>query len=68
LTTEVELISKWIKQHLEIKPFWGTTENAVGIQVYSALIALLPHNSRHRIKNKPLNLRSFTIVENFSTR
>ena len=28
-----------IKQHLKIKSFWGTTENAVRIQIYSALIA-----------------------------
>ena len=35
----VELFFKWIKQHLKIKSFWGTTENAVRIQVYSALIA-----------------------------
>lgn len=26
---EVELFFKWIKQHLKIKSFWGTTENAV---------------------------------------
>lgn len=36
---QVELFFKWIKQHLKIKSFWGTTENAVRIQVYSALIA-----------------------------
>ena len=30
---------KWIKQHLKIKSFWGTTLNAVKIQVYSAIIA-----------------------------
>ncbi|HAJ99673.1 MAG TPA: IS4 family transposase, partial [Bacteroidales bacterium] len=36
---QVELFFKWIKQHLKIKAFWGTSENAVRIQVYSALIA-----------------------------
>ncbi len=36
---QVELFYKWIKQHLKIKSFWGTTENAVRIQIYSALIA-----------------------------
>jgi IS4 transposase len=35
----VELFFKWIKQHLKIKSFWGTSENAVRIQVYSAIIA-----------------------------
>lgn len=35
---QVELFFKWIKQHLKIKSFWGTTENAVRIQLYSAII------------------------------
>jgi hypothetical protein len=35
---QVELFFKWIKQHLKIKAFWGTTENAVRIQIYSAII------------------------------
>lgn len=36
---EVELFFKWMKQHLKIKSFWGTTINAVKIQVYCAIIA-----------------------------
>ncbi|MCF8388327.1 MAG: transposase, partial [Bacteroidales bacterium] len=36
---KVELFFKWIKQHLKIKSFWGTTLNGVKIQVYSAIIA-----------------------------
>src|ERR1700732_2359926 len=32
------LLFKWIKQHLKIKSFWGTTENAVKTQVYIAVI------------------------------
>jgi hypothetical protein len=35
---KVELFFKWIKQHLKVKSFWGTTLNAVKIQVYSAII------------------------------
>lgn len=35
----VELFFKWIKQHLEIKSFWGTTEGAVRIQIFTAIIA-----------------------------
>ncbi|MDE6649619.1 MAG: IS4 family transposase [Muribaculaceae bacterium] len=34
----VELFFKWIKQHLRIKKFWGTSENAVHIQIYCAII------------------------------
>ena len=46
---QIELFFKWLKQHLKIKKFfaskaakaerWGTTENAVRIQIYSALCA-----------------------------
>ena len=36
---KVELFFKWIKQHLKVKSFWGTSLNAVKIQVYSAIIA-----------------------------
>ena len=35
---KVELFFKWIKQHLKVKSFWGTTMNAVKIQVYCAII------------------------------
>ena len=34
----VELFFKWIKQHLKILTFWGTSENAVKTQVYIAII------------------------------
>jgi len=34
---QVELFFKWLKQHLKIKKFWGTTENAVRIQIYAAI-------------------------------
>jgi transposase len=37
----IELFFKWIKQHLRIKTFWGYSENAVRIQVYSAIISYL---------------------------
>ncbi|MEG2760599.1 MAG: transposase, partial [Mucinivorans sp.] len=36
---QVELFFKWLKQHLKIKKFWGTTENAVRIQIYAAICA-----------------------------
>ena len=36
---QVELFFRWIKQHLKIKSFWGTTINAVKIQLYCAIIA-----------------------------
>lgn len=35
---QIELFFKWLKQHLKIKKFWGTSENAVRIQIYCAII------------------------------
>ena len=38
---EIELFFKWIKQHLKIKSFLGTNENAVMSQIWSALCLYL---------------------------
>ena len=35
---DIELFFKWIKQNLKIKTFLGTSENAVQIQIWTALI------------------------------
>ena len=35
---QVELFFKWIKQHLQVKRFWGESENAVRIQIHVAII------------------------------
>ena len=34
---QIELFFKWLKQHLKIKKFWGESENAVRIQIYTAI-------------------------------
>lgn len=36
---QIELFFKWLKQHLRIKKFWGESENAVRIQIYTAIVA-----------------------------
>ncbi len=36
---QVELFFKWIKQHLHIKAFYGTSENAVKTQIWTAISA-----------------------------
>ena len=46
---QIELFFKWLKQHLKIKKFWGTTEIAVRIQISAAitaycLVAILQHD------------------------
>ena len=38
---QIELFFKWIKQHLQVKRFLGTSENAVRIQLLIALIVYL---------------------------
>jgi putative transposase len=38
---QIELFFKWIKQHLKIKRFIGCSENAIRIQIYTALISYL---------------------------
>ena len=37
----IELFFKWIKQHLQIKTFWGETENAVKTQIWIAVCTYL---------------------------
>jgi len=46
---QVELFFKWIKQHLQVKRFWGESENAVRTQIHVAiitycLIAIIGHD------------------------
>jgi hypothetical protein len=38
---QIELFFKWIKQHLKVKKFYGTSENAVRIQIWVAIISFL---------------------------
>ena len=47
----VELFFKWLKQHLRVKEFYGTSENAVKIQIYTAitaycLVAIIKHDMK----------------------
>jgi IS4 transposase len=37
----IELFFKWIKQHLRINAFYGTSENAVRVQVWIAITVYL---------------------------
>jgi hypothetical protein len=48
---QIELFFKWLKQHLKIKKFWDTSENAVKTQIYVAiitycLVAVVQHDMR----------------------
>jgi hypothetical protein len=51
---QVELFFKWIKQHLRIKRFFGTSENTVKTQVWIAVAAyVLVAIARKRLGVKP---------------
>ena len=57
----VELFFKWIKQHLRIKAFYGTTENAVKTQIWIAItIYVLVAIVKKRLK---LDQSLYTILQ-----
>jgi transposase len=66
---QVELFFKWIKQHLRIKAFYGTSENAVKTQVWIAvsvyvLVAIVKKELRlDRSLNEILQILSITLFE-----
>jgi transposase len=48
---QVELFFKWIKQHLRIKSFYGTSENAVKTQIWIAIsVYVIVAIARKRLK------------------
>ena len=57
----VELFFKWIKQHLRIKAFYGTTENAVKTQIWIAVsVYVLVAIIKKRLK---LDMSLYTILQ-----
>ena len=66
---QIELFFKWIKQHLRIKAFYGTSDNAVKIQVWIAisvyvLVAIVRKElGIDRSLNEILQILSVTIFE-----
>ena len=61
---QVELFFKWIKQHLRIKKFYGTSENAVKVQIWTAVLVYV----LVAIIKKRLNLDAslYTLLQVFS--
>jgi len=58
---QIELFFKWIKQHLRIKAFYGTSENAVKTQIWTAisvyvLVAII-------IKQLKLDISLYTFLQ-----
>ncbi len=57
---QIELFFKWVKQNLKIKRFMGTSENAVRIQIYVALIAFLLIKMVFKTNNITGTITTFT--------
>ena len=66
---QIELFHKWLKQHLKIKRFWGTTENAVRIQISVAiitycLVAIVQHDMQlERSTYEVLQILSISLTD-----
>ena len=71
---QIELFFKWLKQHLRIKKFWGTSENAVKIQIYVAiitycLVAIVQHDMHlERSTYEVLQILSISLTDKTSLR
>jgi hypothetical protein len=66
---QIELLFKWMKQHLHIKAFFGNTANAVKTQLWIAvMVYVLVHQLKHRhglsqTANEIMQVLSVTIFE-----
>jgi hypothetical protein len=61
---QIELFFKWIKQHLRIKRFYGTSENAVKTQIWIAIsVYVLVAIIKKRLK---LDVSLYTLLQIFS--
>ena len=60
----VELFFKWIKQHLKIKAFYGTSPNAVKTQIWIAISIYVMVAIIRKMEKTELNL--YTILQIFS--
>jgi len=66
---QIELFFKWIKQHLKIKSFFGTTDNAVKTQIWIAisvyvLVAIIKKELKiERSLNEILQILSISLFE-----
>ncbi len=57
---QIELFFRWVKHSLKIRHFFGTSENAVRIQIAIALIAFLLLRSAHALQTGVKTLLTFT--------
>jgi IS4 transposase len=57
---QIELFFRWVKHTLKIRHFFGTSENAVRLQIAIALIAFLLLRMAHTLQTSVKSLLTFT--------
>src|SRR5574337_493485 len=56
----IELLFRWLKQHLKLSKFLGTSPNAVKLQIYAAMIAYILLRLAAKAARTPLDILRFT--------
>ena len=60
---QIELLFRWIKQHLNLRKFMGKNDNAIRLQIIAAMIAYLLLRLARRLNSLPmLQLRFAELV------
>lgn len=62
LRWQIELFFRWIKENLRLRSFYGTSPNAVRVQIWSAISAYLATAISRRLYNVSTNLTTFLQV------
>ena len=57
---QIELFFKWAKQNLRIRHFLGTSENAIRIQIFVALIAYILIRMAQATQTEVVRVLTFT--------
>ena len=57
---QIELLFRWLKQHLKLRKFLGTTPNAIKLQIYAAIIAYVLLRLAAKAARTKLDILRFT--------
>jgi putative transposase len=57
---QIELLFRWLKQHLKLRKFLGTNENAIKLQIYAAMIAYVLLRIAAKAARSKLDILRFT--------
>jgi putative transposase len=63
---QIELLFRWIKQHLKIKKFLGRSQNAISLQLIAAMIAYLL--LRIAVRQNGITMPALRLIELLATR